>query len=338
MLLIGLPLGSTAANTKKKIAKVTEAVTISDNWDYTVTGDEPFADGGSIDIVNTEHAVVILEKVKPSAAIKLLAKYVTINGAKAVNNNNCQVKIYNCGAIILPYPDKQMLTVYSEPDFGGTSVTCWQSITKLESTEEGRKFIADYKADSSVYASYDEYLKAEKDYEDKAGIYEGKVAEVLKKDRFLTYYDTELITGGGPWPPPKGPESVRRPGALFEGMVRRIVPMAVRGVIFYQGEEDTERYSREYGVLFKSMIDEWRDIFREEKLPFIYCQLPEFEPEDDVNWPELRRQQKRISEEVPCAYMADLIGCGEVGNVHPSQKKIPGERLAKLAVRFVYGL
>ena len=222
--------------------------------------------------------------------------------------------------------------------FGGTSVTCWQSITKLESTEEGRKFIADYKADSSVYASYDEYLKAEKDYEDKAGIYEGKVAEVLKKDRFLTYYDTELITGGGPWPPPKGPESVRRPGALFEGMVRRIVPMAVRGVIFYQGEEDTERYSREYGVLFKSMIDEWRDIFREEKLPFIYCQLPEFEPEDDVNWPELRRQQKRISEEVPCAYMADLTGCGEVGNVHPSQKKIPGERLAKLAVRFVYGL
>ena len=122
MLLIGLPLGSTAANTKKKIAQVTEAVTISDNWDYTVTGDEPFADGGSIDIVNTEHAVVILEKVKPSAAIKLLAKYVTINGAKAVNNNNCQVKIYNCGAIILPYPDKQMLTVYSEPDFGGTSV------------------------------------------------------------------------------------------------------------------------------------------------------------------------------------------------------------------------
>ena len=122
MLLIGLPLGSMAANTKKKIAKVTEAVTISDNWDYTVTGDEPFADGGSIDIVNTEHAVVILEKVKPSAAIKLLAKYVTINGAKAVNNNNCQVKIYNCGAIILPYPDKQMLTVYSEPDFGGTSV------------------------------------------------------------------------------------------------------------------------------------------------------------------------------------------------------------------------
>ena len=122
MLLIGLPLGSMAANSKKKIAQVAEAVTISENWDYTVTGDEPFAEGGSIDIVNTEHAVVILEKVKPSAAIKLLAKYVTINGAKAVNNSNCQVKIYNCGAIILPYPDKQMLTVYSEPDFGGESV------------------------------------------------------------------------------------------------------------------------------------------------------------------------------------------------------------------------
>ena len=111
-----------AANKRTTIAQVKEPVTLTEDVDYVVTSTTPFAEGGSIDIANTDHAVVILNAVKPSAAIKLLATYVKINGQKAVNNSNCQVKIYNLGAIILPYPDKGMLTVYSEPDFGGTAV------------------------------------------------------------------------------------------------------------------------------------------------------------------------------------------------------------------------
>ena len=125
MLLMGLPLTIDAANTKKSTAQVKEAVTITENWDYVVTGATPFADEGSVDIVNTDHAVLILERVKPSEAIKLLAKYVKINGEKAINNSNCQVKLYGgkCGSIILPY-DKAIkpLTVYSELDFGGEAV------------------------------------------------------------------------------------------------------------------------------------------------------------------------------------------------------------------------
>ena len=113
---------SVAANKRTTVTQVTEAVTLTDDVDYTITSATPFAEGASIDIINTDHAVVILNAVKPSAAIKLLANYVKINGQKAVNNTNCQVKIYNLGAIILPYPDKGMLTVYSEPDFSGTSV------------------------------------------------------------------------------------------------------------------------------------------------------------------------------------------------------------------------
>lgn len=122
-LCLGLPLIGMAANTKKTVAQVTEAVTVTDNWDYIVTGDTPFAEGGSVDLVNTEHAVLILNKVKPSAAIKLLANYVKINGEKAVNNTNCQVKLYNRGCIILPYGNStKPLTVYPEPNFGGEGV------------------------------------------------------------------------------------------------------------------------------------------------------------------------------------------------------------------------
>lgn len=122
-LCLWLPLAGMAANTKKSVAQVTEAVTITDDWDYIVTGATPFAEGASVDLVNTEHAVLILNKVKPSAAIKLLATYVKINGAKAVNNTNCQVKLYNRGCIILPYGNStKPLTVYPEPNFGGEGV------------------------------------------------------------------------------------------------------------------------------------------------------------------------------------------------------------------------
>ena len=114
---------SVAANKRTTVTQVTEAVTLTEDVDYIISSATPFAEGASIDIVNTDHAVIILNAVKPSAAIKMLANYVKINGVKAANNNNCQVKIYNRGAIILPYGNSaKPLTVYSEPDFGGTAV------------------------------------------------------------------------------------------------------------------------------------------------------------------------------------------------------------------------
>ena len=122
-LCLWLPLAGMAANKKQKVTQVTEAVTVTDDLDYIVTGATPFAEGASVDLVNTEHAVLILNTVKPSAAIRLLAKNVMINGAKAVNNSNCQVKIYNRGSIILPYGNNtKPLTVFPEQNFGGEGV------------------------------------------------------------------------------------------------------------------------------------------------------------------------------------------------------------------------
>jgi hypothetical protein len=105
------------------VEQVTEAVTITDPGDYIINSETPFGENGSVDIVNTDKAVVILAAVKPSAAIKLLTKYVKINGTKASNSVNCQVKLYNRGCIILPYNNKNVLTVYSEPNFGGTAIS-----------------------------------------------------------------------------------------------------------------------------------------------------------------------------------------------------------------------
>lgn len=118
-----IALGLTAfANTSKTVSQVTTAISLSDAVDYHITSSSPFTSTGSIDITNTDHAVVILDNVKPSAALNLL-QYIKINGAGATNNTTCQVKIYNQGSIIMPYSsDVKPLTVYSEKNFGGTAV------------------------------------------------------------------------------------------------------------------------------------------------------------------------------------------------------------------------
>ena len=112
-----------AANTKTTVSQVTTDVSLTTNVDYTISSATPFAISSVVDIQNTDHAVLILSAVKPSAANDLLASHVQINGETAVNGVNCQVKIYNQGCIILPYGDDcKPLTVYSEKNFGGTAV------------------------------------------------------------------------------------------------------------------------------------------------------------------------------------------------------------------------
>ena len=112
-----------AANTKTTVSQVTTDVSLTTNVDYTISSATPFTGSGVVDIQNTDYAVLILSAVKPSMAISQWLGHVKINGAQAVNGQNCQVKIYNQGCIILPYGDStKPLTVYSEKNFGGTAV------------------------------------------------------------------------------------------------------------------------------------------------------------------------------------------------------------------------
>ena len=123
-LLLAFGLSANAANTINKVSQVSTEVTLTDNVDYIITNDKPFADGGKVNITNTEHAVLIIQSIRPSLVIKNhLKDRVFINGEQAVNGENCQVKMYAHGAIIMPYAkDIKPLTVYSEPNYGGTAV------------------------------------------------------------------------------------------------------------------------------------------------------------------------------------------------------------------------
>ena len=119
-----VPALALAANTTTTVEQVTSAVTVSDAVDYVVTSTTPFADGGSVNITDTDHSVVIIQNIKPSTVISSWLKdRVYINGVQAANGSNCQVRMYAQGAIIFPYASSiKPLTVYSEQNFGGTAV------------------------------------------------------------------------------------------------------------------------------------------------------------------------------------------------------------------------
>lgn len=121
-LALALSLPAAAKNTVSYTEQVTAPVTLSTDVDYVIKGTTPFTVTGSINLTNTEHAVIIFENVRPSKALSYLS-FVKINGEDAVNDENCQVKMYASGSIIMPYAkDFKPLTVYSEQNFGGESV------------------------------------------------------------------------------------------------------------------------------------------------------------------------------------------------------------------------
>ena len=224
---------------------------------------------------------------------------------------------------------------------GGTSVSSWQSVESLKKTSAGVMYLDDFKRECDKWTSDEEYQAAEDKFFNETMEYVARVDKVLADDRFLTYLQADqLVVQGGPWPPPVGPRSQRRPGALFEAMLMRIVPFAFRGVIFYQGEEDVGKHPDVYSVVFGSMIDEWRKLFRDDHLPFLFCQLPVFPEEgsqDYIDWGVVQAQQAVAAKTIPDTYMIEIMECGEINNVHPSDKKTPGERLASVALKEVYG-
>jgi sialate O-acetylesterase len=129
------------------------------------------------------------------------------------------------------------------------------------------------------------------------------------------------------------------PSGLFNAMVSPVIPFGIRGVAWYQGEQNTGN-AWEYRAQFPLMIRSWREAWGD-VMPFFYVQLPGLggaskNPTDDSqyneSWNELRDAQWRGLDE-PRTAMITAIDLGD-GNIHPANKQDVGARLA-LAARAV---
>lgn len=129
------------------------------------------------------------------------------------------------------------------------------------------------------------------------------------------------------------------PAALFNGMIAPASNFAVRGVLWYQGESNSGN-ATQYAELLPALIKDYRRVFSQPSLPFLYVQLPNFGdanylPAED-SWPILREAALK-SLSVPNTAMAVTIDLGEWNDIHPDNKKDVGVRLALAARKTVYG-
>jgi sialate O-acetylesterase len=139
-----------------------------------------------------------------------------------------------------------------------------------------------------------------------------------------------------------GPGSKNTPAVLYNAMIRPLEPYAIKGVIWYQGESNTER-AWQYRTLFPQMIQCWRDNWGQGDFPFLFVQLPNYmepqkQPIENSGWVELQEAQLNTLKETVNTSMAVTIDLGEADNIHPKNKRDVGKRLALNAFQHVYGL
>jgi sialate O-acetylesterase len=143
-----------------------------------------------------------------------------------------------------------------------------------------------------------------------------------------------------PWPrPPASDDSPALPGGLFNAMIAPLQPSALRGILWYQGETNTE-HPAEYAELLKALIRSWRGGWHQGDLPFYLVQLANFGPKEeanDRNWARLREAQAKALS-LPGTGMAVTIDIGDPANIHPTNKQEVGRRLALIAEAKLFGL
>lgn len=125
---------------------------------------------------------------------------------------------------------------------------------------------------------------------------------------------------------------------LYNGMIHPLVGLGIKGVIWYQGENNTGDAYR-YRKLFPNMIQDWRKQWGYE-FPFLWVQLTSFmaldEKPSESAWAALREAQN-MTLSLPKTGQAVITDIGEAFDIHPRNKKDVGLRLAHIALNVAYG-
>jgi len=127
---------------------------------------------------------------------------------------------------------------------------------------------------------------------------------------------------------------------LFNGMVNPVIPYAIRGTIWYQGESHGASIAHRYGPHFSAMISSWRKQWAQGDFPFYFAQLanynqPVTEPVEFNSWALVCDQQRRTLN-LKNTGMAVLNDIGEARDIHPHNKVDVGKRLALWALKNDY--
>lgn len=206
--------------------------------------------------------------------------------------------------------------------WGGTPAESWTSLPTLESDFLYKPILDNWAQRMEEYpAKMEEYkeILAKWEEETKKAKEEGK--ETSRKPRA-----------------PMGSKHPYRPAGLYNAMIAPLIPYAIKGAIWYQGEANAGR-AYQYRKLFSTMICDWRRNWDQGDFPFLFVQLANFMkirplPTESA-WAELREAQT-MALALPNTGMAVAIDVGEANDIHPKNKQDVGKRLALWALAETY--
>lgn len=139
-----------------------------------------------------------------------------------------------------------------------------------------------------------------------------------------------------------GPNHAYKPGFAYESGVQPLLTFPIKGVIWYQGESNSLEKDRveEYRDLLHVLIDDYRTGWKQPEMPFYWVQLSSVDTTNYKShyWPQFRNEQRKLLAETKHGGIAVNSDVGSKNDVHPTDKKTVGERLARWALRQVYGL
>ena len=210
-----------------------------------------------------------------------------------------------------------------QSSWGGTPIEAWLSLDTV-------------RGDPSLHYMLDGWEE----------IIENKPREILDRYDLMSawfVYCFECMGQKLPYGPiPMTPEGFKRgfgvPTRLYNGMIAPLIPSAIKGVLWYQGESNAGR-AYKYRALMPALIEDWRRQWGRGDFPFLYVQLSNQGKREDLpsesEWSELREAQL-MTLDVPGAGMAVTIDLGEEDDVHFKNKQEVGRRLFLAALDKAY--
>ena len=236
--------------------------------------------------------------------------------------------------------------------WSGTSAQAWTSVSGLEKDPELQHYVAAQQKIAAAYPHLIATLPARQaDYAARLAAWR-KTPDGAAFTAAMTAWkadDEKAKKAGMPSPPrpvtppgipaaptaPEGGPGV--PANIYNAMIAPLIPFAVKGAIWYQGEANAT-LPLEYRTLFARMITDWREKWGEGDFPFLFVQLAGFHgPSQDGidSWPILRESQAKALS-LPKTGMATAVDIGVPNNIHPADKSDVGDRLALAACHVAY--
>ena len=160
--------------------------------------------------------------------------------------------------------------------------------------------------------------------------------------------ESEELKKEGKQPTDRKPSPPWKAAELFNGMIAPLIPYAIKGATWYQGESNANR-AWQYRTLFPDLIRNWRQDWGQGDFTFLAVQLAPFDRNKkrsleaitaapgDSDWAELREAQLLATKVLPKVGLAVITDVGDKDDIHPTKKEPVGARLALLARGISYG-